>query len=66
MGFSPGEFSGYTLGHWEDGVHWEQRSQRIRLWSSDEMTSLLVLMDKDQAQKCAEQLQLLIDLTWPA
>ncbi len=66
MGFSPGEFNGYTLGHWEDGIHWEAGSGRIRLWNNDEMSLLLCLMDEDQAKKALEQLHLLVDMTWPA
>jgi len=66
MGFSPGDFDGYSLGHWETGLHWEAGSGRIRLWSGDEMTMLVCLMDKEQAQKALEQLQLLVEMTWPA
>ena len=65
MGFSPGEFSGYTMGHWEDGIHWEAGTERIRLWDHDEMTPLLVLMDKEHAEKCLKDLKLLVEMTWP-
>lgn len=61
MGFSPGEFNGYTMGHWEDGIHWEHTRGMIRLWSDDELTSLLVL-DKDQARRCLDQLSLLVTM----
>lgn len=65
MGFSPGDFSAYTMGHWEDDIHWEASSTFIRLWNGDEKTLLLCLMDKAQAELALNQLRLLIDMTWP-
>lgn len=62
MGYSFGEFSGYTLGHWEDAIHWEFTGGMIRLWSSDELTSLVVLMDLTEARKALRQLEFLVEM----
>jgi hypothetical protein len=56
MGFSPGEF--YDLVS-HTNIHWEQRHDRVVLWSHDEMHKLADL-PLEEAKKAFSQLRTIL------
>lgn len=56
MGYSPGSFTDRKHGE----LHWEAGSSHIfRLYNHNELESVLIL-DLEEARKCANDLQLLV------
>ncbi len=58
MGFSPGEFFDIKTG---ETIHWELRNGDLYLWSAGELQVILHLT-QIEAEKCLDQLRLLLDM----